>query len=449
MTAGALRTPLALLVEALWSFAAAALFVLFFAQGDGPGPSIASVGAVVLLSFVVARLVQSTTDDEGDMRALGVAVSVAVLLVIAQLTYSDAPWGFGWARDVLSHPNAAIQPNGHVISGVAALTALWVRGVQRGSLPELDFEDALSSISVGLALVMVAALATPDVMGDVSWGALAFAYGIVALLTLAAFNTQQTAPLSSFAGRWPLVIGALAAIALAAALVAGTIDRDVFSPLATLTSPLEPAGRALRDYVLAPIIWVIALPIRAFVWFLNLFAPENNDEPRLVPQEPVENPPADEEEPLWFRILLAAGSALGAIVVGAIVLAVLWYAFRRYIRRRRDDPNETREDIEPAAAAPRGSMFGAIGRRFRGGGRESTSVAVRKLYFEMLDVARERGLERPPWATPLQFAGALDANFGSSVGSEISAAFVESRYGEREVADDRVRELRLRLQSAG
>jgi hypothetical protein len=69
-------------------------------------------------------------------------------------------------------------------------------------------------------------------------------------------------------------------------------------------------------------------------------------------------------------------------------------------------------------------------------------VAIRRLYFEMLDAAGRRGLERADAQTPLQFAPALDAQFASGVPSEISAAFVESRYGERAVDDERVRRLR-------
>jgi hypothetical protein len=68
-------------------------------------------------------------------------------------------------------------------------------------------------------------------------------------------------------------------------------------------------------------------------------------------------------------------------------------------------------------------------------------VAIRRLYAEVLAAAGEQGLERPPATTPARFAPALDAHFASGLPSEITSAFVESRYGERVVDDARVRAL--------
>jgi hypothetical protein len=447
MTIGSVRAPLALLVEALWSFAAAALFVQFFGQGDGPGPSILSVAAVVVASFVVARLLQPDSQaSAGDEAARGVIVSIVGLIIIGVLTYNaSSPWDFSWLSSLLSHPADAIEPNGNVIAGMIALGGLWYRGVQRGSLPELTFDGVLTSVTVGLVAVTVAALSDPDVQGNVSWGALAFAYGVLAIVTLAAFHAQPGTRLSSMAAGWPLAIAALATVALLLALVAGTVDRDAFGVLSPLGGPLDTAGRALRDYVLMPIFYVVALPFRALAWFIGLFVP---DEPRQEPQmqpQPERKPPEQGDEPLWWRVLTAAGITLGGIVVAAIAVLVLYRAFRRYTRSRRHDPREVREDIEPGSslASDLGAMLGALGRRFRRGeARSASAVAIRRLYFDMIDAAARRGLERKDAQTPSQFAPALDAQFASSVPSEISAAFVESRYGERAVDDERVRRLR-------
>lgn len=450
MTVGAVRTPLALLVEALWSFAAAALFVQFFGQGDGPAPSIVTVAAVVIASFAVARVMQPASDETaGEEAARGVIVSVAALLAIGVLTYDPSPWNFSWLSSLLSTPGDAIEPNGNVIAGMIALAALWYRGVRRGSLPELDFDGVLLSASIGLVAVTVAALTEPDVQGDVSWGVLAFAFGIVALVALAAFNASPSTRLASIAAGWPVAIAALAGVALLLALVAGTVDNGVFDVLSPLGGPLDAFGRALRDYIFTPIFYIIALPFRGLMWVLDALGSGNEQQqPQMQPQDKPK-PPEEGDEPLWWRVLATVGITIGAIVVALAVVWLLYRAFRRYMRRGKHDPREVREDIEPGSSltADLGAMLGALGRRFRRGGDAGSAVAIRRLYFEMLDAAERRGLERGDAQTPLQFAPALDARFGSDVPSEISAVFVESRYGERAVDDERVRRLRERWRS--
>jgi hypothetical protein len=86
--------------------------------------------------------------------------------------------------------------------------------------------------------------------------------------------------------------------------------------------------------------------------------------------------------------------------------------------------------------------MGAITRRFRRPPRPQQALQIRRLYFDMLDAAQARGLERPSAATPLQFAPQLDAHFSSPLPSAISRAFAESRYGELAIDVDVVRRLR-------
>ncbi|MEX2226320.1 MAG: DUF4129 domain-containing protein [Dehalococcoidia bacterium] len=452
MSAGTLRTPLALAVDVLWGFAAVAIVVAFFGQGDGPAPSILSVAAVVVASFVLARVLQPTGDETSDVRTGGMLVSLALLFVIGVLTYSDVPWDFGWLADLLSQPASVIEPNGHVIAGMATLTAFWIRGVRHGTRHDLDFDALLFSVSLGFAAVVIAALATPAVQGDISWGALAFAYSIVALAALAVFNTSPRTDFASMANGWPLAIGMLALAALALALVAGTLDRDAFDVFSPLVAPSEAGGRVFGEYVLTPIQWMIWQPFRLLRWILEAFFadPRELEPPRREPaidEEPRREPG---EQPLWFRVLFTIAMTLGAVAIGALVLFLLWQAFRRYVRRRVTDPREQREDIEPASslAGDLASLIGALGRRFRRGEGAASSVAVRRLYFDMLSAAEERGLERSPSLTPLQFAPALDAEFASDAPSAISAAFVESRYAGHTIDEVRVRMLRQRWRDA-
>jgi hypothetical protein len=302
----------------------------------------------------------------------------------------------------------------------------------------------LASASFGLVAVLIAALTTPDVQGGAAWGALAFAYTVVAMLTLAVFNASPRTALSSLATGWPLAIVGVAGVVLVIALIAGTTGGALADPLSPLIAPVEAFGRGVRDYVLAPIIWLVALPVRAFVWLLSLATPGDQDPQQILEPPAEEEPPPEEgDPPLWFRVLLIAGSVLGGAVVALVVLWLLWRAFRRYLGRRAFDPRETREDLPAGEGLGLGGMLGSLGRRFRGAPRVG-SAPIRRLYFDVLAAGEERGVARPPGATPLQFAPALDAEFASHAPTDITEAFVESRYAERSVDDGRVRELRDR-----
>jgi hypothetical protein len=209
-------------------------------------------------------------------------------------------------------------------------------------------------------------------------------------------------------------------------------------------------GRLLRDYVLVPIFWFIALPFRLLAWVLDAIAP-HSEQMRRQPLPPMEEPPKDEgDTPLWWRIVVAIGLSVSGVLIALLALWLLWRSFRRYVGRRPAGAGEDREHVEPASSllADLGSMLGALGQRFRRERSAPNAVAIRRLYFEMLAAGEERGLARPISATPTRFAPALDASFGSDVASKISAAFVESRYGERSIDDARVRRLREEWRAA-
>jgi hypothetical protein len=139
-----------------------------------------------------------------------------------------------------------------------------------------------------------------------------------------------------------------------------------------------------------------------------------------------------------------AGSA-GTLIVAAVI-AVLWFLFRRYARRKEDD-GDRRESVESelSLGSELGAAFDALARRFRRGPRSAaSSVEVRRLYHEMLAASAAAGIERPAAATPLQFALQLDVHYGSAVPMEISQVFTASRYGAHHIDERVVADLRDR-----
>ena len=448
MTVGAARTPLAVLLELLWCFAAVAVFVALFGQGDGSAPSFVAVAAVVIGSFALSRALQISDLDETALRNAGAAASALALFLIAHIEYAPGawPWELGWLARLFTDTSDVIQPGAHIIAGIIALSPLWLRGIIRGQ-SQIEFDGVLGSASLGLLAVIVAALATPDTREPVSWGAFALAYAAIALVALAVYRVPEPeTSLGQFARRWTIALAAIAAMSVALALVAAAIDPGAFGFLAPIGAPLAYAGRILGTYVLGPIFWLLVLPFRFIGWLLGGLLPDNSSPmPRIIDQPPPE-PERNRDRPLWYQILVWIFGGGAVAMALAIAAAVLWFAFRRFARSREHDPRERREDIEPASSLrdDLGDLLGALAGRFRRAPRPQSAVQIRRLYFEMLDAAAARGLERPASATPLQFAPLLDTHFTSGVPSSISRAFTASRYGDLPIDAAIVRDLQLR-----
>jgi hypothetical protein len=139
------------------------------------------------------------------------------------------------------------------------------------------------------------------------------------------------------------------------------------------------------------------------------------------------------------------------VLVIAVALTVLWFAFRRFSRQR-EDSTEVREDVAPGEGTPlddlRSIFAGALGRlRWRATGGPRGRDAIGRLYFSMLRLAAAQGLPRPPPATPLEFAPRLEEHFGSPVTRAISQAFAEARYGRRARPREEVEYLRSRWEN--
>ena len=446
MTVGALRTPLALLVELLWAYAAVALFVELFGQDDGPAPSFALVALVVAGAFMLARLLQASDFEEETIRAIGVGVVVAAFLLALRIEYAtDAwPWEFGWLNGLLSDPGGAASANANAVAGVVALIPLWLRGIVRGQESDIEFDDLLSSASAGLLVVLVAAIAQPDTREPSSWGAYAFAYGVVALVTLAVFRSPEPeAPLWRFVARWSWGLAAVGGLAFATALFAAALDPETFGFLEPVSEPLRTLGGWIGDYIFAPIFWVISLPFVALRELFEMTFDEREPQERPPPTEEPETDEGDEDTPVWVRALWALLLGAGLLLFTSIVLVALWTAFKRFAKRQQQTANVRYDSIEPESSLrdDLSGMLGALARRFRRDPRTANSIAVRRLYAEMLADAAAAGIERAPSLSPAAFAPALERHYTSRVPAEISEAFVESRYAEREIDSDRVRAL--------
>lgn len=440
MTVRAVRLPLSLLVELIWSFAAVALLVAVLGRGDGPSPSLLGVGAVVIGSFALARALQQTDLEDAQFRTLGVAMSVTVLAAIVYLEYGrgSPPWDIGWVRTLATDAGG----HAHVIATTVVLTAVWMRGIVRGQ-QTVDFDSVAQGVALGFVPVAIAAGVAPDVHGPNVFGLLAIVYLLVGLAVLALYQAPNPdRPLRAFAAQWGLAATGVLVIAAVLTVVAAAIDPGALGVL-------SPVGERVGSAAVLALTYTIGPPLALVGWLFSLIPfPDRQPDQQVQPTPVTDARPDDDQNgaPMWARVLgwVLAGSAGTLIVIGAI--AVLWFLFRRYAKRKEDD-GDRRESVEAdlTLGSELGAAFDALARRFRRGPRApASSVEVRRLYHEMLATSAAAGIERPAAATPLQFAPQLDAHYGSAVPMEISQAFTASRYGAHDIDERIVADMRAR-----
>lgn len=438
MTIRAVRLPLALIVDALWSYAAVAVVVAVLGHGDGPAPSFIGIAAVVVGSFALARALQETELSDAQSRGVGAGASAIAIFAIVHIEYAAAtpPWDLAWMHALVVHPED-VHP--HIVAATVALMLLWMRGVVRGQRSP-EFDGVLGSAALGLIPVAIAAGAAPPVHGPDAFGPLAIAYLPLALGALALYQAPDPyRPLRGYAARWGAGAAIVLVVAAALAVIAAAIDPGALGFVAPVGRPLAFVLGNAAKYILGP-------PLAAIGWLFGLIPlphGQQQQEP-FMPNTPLAKRPEDHTAPLWTRIIgwVIAGGVV--TLVGVATLFVLWLLFRRFAKQtERDD--ECRERVESSLAGDLGSAFDALARRFRRGPKlTQSSVDVRRLYHEMLERSAAMGLERPPAATPLQFAPRLDAHYASDVPSAISRAFAASRYGAHEFDRRVVDDLRMR-----
>jgi Domain of unknown function (DUF4129) len=237
------------------------------------------------------------------------------------------------------------------------------------------------------------------------------------------------------------VIGIMALIALLFVLIDFGTARDA----------LGQVGYGIA-WVGAGILYLFAWPVikilEGIFWVLSFgiggLYEREFPTPQDVPQGTPINP-ADEGHnvlPVWLRLMVRYGIAGVLIVAAVIATGILFQRFQR-----RTEEGEQKESVyqEGRLAADLGNLFGSMFGRRRGGARASrVTEPARRLYFDMLEAAERRGVERLPVDTPLELLPRLEGAFQSETPLEITGLFDDVRYGGREPSAEEVQRLRSR-----
>jgi hypothetical protein len=242
----------------------------------------------------------------------------------------------------------------------------------------------------------------------------------------------------SFSSTWLLAAGGAVLVLSVVALLFVLFDFatmtnaviDVGRPLVLL------AGKALY-YLLYPLIWFMEGVVKLFVWIMG-GRQQQTQQPDATPPPPTSNETGSTSLPGWLALLLRffGVGALATVVIGGIALI-----FKRYERRAR--PEEVKESTyqDGRLGLDLGGMLGSMLNRFRPNPRGASDPA-RRLYFDMLSAAAQRGIEREPGQTPLELAPSLDQAFAAPAPGRITSLFDDVHFGGLTAPPEQVRSLR-------
>ena len=433
-----------LLMESIWVYAAVALFVAVTVGGGKP--SFFGAAAVVVCSYAISRALQSSDYSLGVVRVWGVVLSLLVFYVIVRVDfYHDLHlWDFSFADDLFNHTDASLRNDATAVLGVPLLWAFWMRGVLRGQ-QSIGFEDVVRSFAVGIVVVAFAVLFAGHV-NDLPKGVsyLAVPYLAVGLMAIGLAHASRASDEfeRNFSSTWLMLVGGglvlLAVFALMFVLVDFATTKDA------LILVLRGIGFVVGGVfyvVLWPVMKVVELGFGVMRWLMHLYGgqktqPQDFSQGQNQPQHDQGNNGVPGWVGLMVRILVA-GSLTAAVVIG---LALLFVRFRK--TRKASELKESTYQ-EGRLATDLGNLLGSVFGRFRGGRGVSPQLEpVRRLYFDMLTAAAERGVERRPMETPLEMAPRIGRTFGPHLPDRITQMFDDVRYGARSPTESEVQSLR-------
>jgi hypothetical protein len=144
------------------------------------------------------------------------------------------------------------------------------------------------------------------------------------------------------------------------------------------------------------------------------------------------------QAPAWLQ---AIASVMSVVLLAGGIGLIFALALRRHTRQDEEGVEETRElvwSVDVMREEWRALFQNLRGRlrklrdaqpRFLSlGGLDPERRAIRQLYQQLLALAEDQGLPRPPHATPLEYASILEDCYATSEWQTISQAYTRARY---------------------
>ena len=430
------------------------------------GPSLLLIVAIAVGAYALMRVLAMSKLPASSRAAAGLLVSIVALGFALQLALADAgllggaPWDDGILADLrgegASTFSGAIDPQGFVadpnperVRGasravtVGGIVLIWLRFLFAGRSP-VNFERSLRSFGVGFAVAVAAAFIAAASGADVV-GWLVLPYFLLGALSLATAHAARAPEDDTAAHRdAPWVFSVLGTIGALSAVMALFILLSLFE----VQRLLEPIGTALLAVfawvliiVITPIFWVVE-------WVLGLIA--SDFDAQNVPAE-VGRALTDPEEGHEGRVRLPGW--LGDVARALVVAVAIWIAYRvsrwLFSRAERTSGEQYAEVRESEGGGGLASMLRSLVPRPR---RRRTEDArwlalnrAYRLFGRMLVAARDRGVERRPGQTVIEFGSVAGRRLDAPLFASIADAFDGLRYGRHEPMPERLDDLERRF----
>ncbi len=405
---------------------------------------------------------------------LGWLVLQPIVLYLRLFSTSSAFWQESWLITIIQDMQTDSGQIGSEIGLGLLAGVLWWRGIHLGR-SRLEMEDISRSFKIGFGALVVALLligTVPSHAREALSVQSGLALPLFLFLGLAALSLARLADIRrrrrerSGSPADPTRSWITSLLAISAALVLLTLGIEQlfsFQTWLALLAWLKPVG----DAIVTVIGWIVVGIAFVFYWayylvakgFLALFGsghqkttltqPPSTPRP-LPPNSNSSGIPAD-----WLVVIRYGLIAVGA----ALLLLILWRAFRTFSARQGDDAaDEERESLGAARmmGAQLRALLAALAARFQRaaaegqGASEQPANTIRLLYRRVLQQAAIRGFTRAPAETPQEFAQRLAPlvspdEFDADL-ETLTAAYEQARYGNREPSSSEVTALSERTE---
>jgi hypothetical protein len=427
-----------------------AIFVLgnlLAATAGQVGPGFLILFVATIGGYGVVRLLQRIDLPRRSLIAAGACLAFLGFWVLWSVQFAGGPFDFGPLLNFASDPVRSLNRATAGAFGAFVIALAWIRGSLIGLRPQITHRAVLSSLTVGLVIVVLGLTVGRGAVGSSAMDEAALPFFVCGLLALALVQLSQSEHIQGDTWRGPWLVSLLATIG-GLALV-GAITGLL--PLDALNRLLSPVGDLLVTLI-DIVLYILVLPIViVFNWVLTRLL-KGHLHPidfRLQAFEQATRQPATNANPSGLLLFLAhLGNILVVVIVATIAVLLLLWVFHRLERDEETAPNEReRVDTRASLGADLNSLFNAIlGRFHRAQNRSQPDLSrkllqLRRLYLEMLGRAEKHGLRRPEGSTPLEFGPVLEEHFRSDLPESLSAQFSAGRYGRVEPSDQELEDL--------
>lgn len=448
--------------EAIWLALAAAevswvtpLFLALSQRVAPHPPFLMWVGMLVALVgffYPYRALVRAELPLRIQQGIVAAALLAAIGLFLRYHIYAGAEGrGAGWFLSLFRSlaDVESVQPGGWL--AMMGLVYLWARALHLARR-STSAESVGFSFRAGVLLLIVAALfARLFSQQDVSAFVLPYFFFSLVAVALARVEEIQLQPNSSQAGYSGFWIGwtlaGVAGLVLLATVVAAFFRGGGLAQVLEWLSPVFVVLQVVLVGLGALVLLLLEGLLNLFSIDLEVFGQGLRETLQSLGELFVllpTTPPAG-ANPANRPVILAVVQVVVAVGIPLTIIGlVLLFTWYRQRRARQEDGGETRESLLSAGAVAgnvramlqagldRLSEFAGLVDRFGLGSRFLAAVSVRRIYANLVRLARDAGYPRAPSQTPYEYLGTLNQALPGSEADvqAITEAYVNAHYGQ-------------------